>query len=90
MANPKEKKSTLSTQTSTSVWTTKRPQKGPEYYKGMGDSLVPCHELLPVPPVMEAVASRSISLLSADVKTRRFIIRPMCWPEDPMTCEPTC
>lgn len=52
------------------IWTVERPQKGlrEEY-----SAFISGHELLPVPHVMEAVTTSTISLLTADVKMQKFI-----------------
>lgn len=73
---PPQEKEPLATQPSTSTWVAERPKKGPDYYKGLREEynfFILDHELLPVPSVIEAIASRTISELTASVKTRKFM-----------------
>lgn len=64
-------------QPSTSAWVADRPlKKGPENYMGLRDDykdFILGNELLPLPSIMEAVAARTIFLLMADVKLRKFM-----------------
>lgn len=51
-------------------------KKGPEYYIGLRDDykeFILDNELLLLPFIMEAVTARTISLLMADVKSRKFM-----------------
>lgn len=66
----------LATQPSTLAWTTESPPKAPDYYKDLRDeysSFIFSHELFPMLQVIEAVAARTISLLTADVKLRKYM-----------------
>lgn len=67
--SPQEKE-VLATQLSTSAWAAERLQKGlrSEYSSSISE-----HGHLPVPYVMEAIITRTISLLTADVKTLNCI-----------------
>lgn len=59
------------------AWTKGRPPpKGSNYYKGLKDkygNFIDENELLPVPALMKMVNTRSISLLTTDIKTHRLI-----------------
>lgn len=49
---------------------------GPEYHKGLTGQLenfVSGNKLLPVPSLLETVNTRTISLLTTDIKTRKFL-----------------
>lgn len=63
-------------QTSTSACVAERPPKGPEYYSGLRKEyayFISGNELIALSSLMEAIATRTISLLTADAKTRKFI-----------------
>lgn len=65
----------MATQAITSAWTAERPQKRPEYYRGLREeySSISGNELIAVPSEMEVITTRTISLLKADVNTRKCI-----------------
>lgn len=53
-----------------------KPQKGPEYYKGLKDEykeFISNNELFPVPSAIKAVAARTIFLLMVNIKPRKFM-----------------
>lgn len=69
-------KVSLAPQASSSAWTAERPKKELDYYKSLRDeysTFISGDELLPMPSAMEAVAARTIALLIADVKSRKFM-----------------
>ncbi|CAE1178303.1 unnamed protein product [Acanthosepion pharaonis] len=71
-----EKEPLASTSTAPSAWVPERPEKGPDYYRSRREELkefIAKDELVPMPSVMETVATRTISLLTVDIKTRKFI-----------------
>lgn len=91
------------TATSPSAWAgNKPPKKGPDYYKGLKEQygkIVTENELLPVPSFLDEVNTKPISLLTTDVKSRKFIgvnresteealkslnVGSKCWPGEVM------
>lgn len=59
-----------------SAWKGERRKKGPDYYKKPKDeykSFILKNGLLPMPSVIVAVVARTISLFTADVKSRKII-----------------
>lgn len=65
----------MATLTSTSALAEERPERGLECFKRLSEeySNISDHEHLPEPSVMEAITTRTIPLLTADVKMRKFI-----------------
>lgn len=66
------------TQTETpSPWNSNRPKKkGAAYYKQMKEDyrdFIQGNELLTIPEALNAVTRRTISLLTSDIKTRKFV-----------------
>lgn len=76
MAKSPHQNEPMAKQPSTSAWIANRPKKGPDYYKGLRDeykAFISGHKPLLMHSVMEEVAARTISLLTADVKLRKFM-----------------
>lgn len=67
---------TTPTATSSSTWVRDRPKrKGHDYYNALKElykDFIAGNELLSIASVMEAVNTRNISLLTTDVKSRKF------------------
>lgn len=73
--NPSQQKESMATQATKSAWTAERTKKEPEYYSSLREeySSFSGNELIVVPSEIEVITTRNLSLLTADVNTRKCI-----------------
>lgn len=92
--------------TTSSAWASNRPmKKRPEHYSMMQEKYIDGNVLLTIPEALDAVTTKTISLLITDTKTRKLIrvsrettkevlktskYKPRSWPSGQMPCGASC